>query len=111
MKEVTLTAATQLPLCDFCSAPGIYANYPARSFTAWELQKQDGSTMNVNSQSDWAACKACASLIDANEWDALVERSILWFRRNWGAALPEAELRSAITDLHRRFRENRQETH
>jgi hypothetical protein len=97
--------------CDFCSAPELYANYPAKTLTAWQLKDPDGNMLNVNSGSDWAACRACAALVDAGNWDALVERGIQWFRMRYGAATPEAELRQVIRDLHRRFRENRLHTH
>lgn len=108
--EVMLPASTLSSICDFCSGPKIHVIYPARTFNAW-LEKLDGNKMNLISESDWGACKACAFLIDANLWDALVERSLLWFRMKYGAALPEAELRTAIIELHRRFRENREQTH
>jgi hypothetical protein len=99
------------PICDFCSGKEIYADYPASDFNVWQVPKPDGSKLNINSQSDWAACKTCAELIDAESWNALLERSLETFRRKYGAILPEAEMRKSIADLHRQFRENRRPIH
>jgi hypothetical protein len=99
------------PICDFCSSREIYADYPAQDFNVWQLPKPDGTKLNINSESDWAACKTCADLIDAENWDTLLERSLKAFRKKYGAMLPEAEMRRSIADLHRQFRQNRRPTH
>jgi hypothetical protein len=110
-ETVYLSEPPEGPICDFCSDSPIYADYPARDFNVSQLPKPDGSKLNINSESDWAACKTCAGLIDANNWDALLDRSVETFRKKYGHRLPVAEARRSIAELHRKFRENRQPTH
>lgn len=52
--------------CDFCSDPHPPWDYPCESFELWGL---------VNSLDSWGACDACHLLIQADQWDALAERS------------------------------------
>jgi hypothetical protein len=53
-------------VCDFCDAPSPDWVYPCRSFAV---------TPNSGSADDWAACDACASLIDDRQYAALVRRA------------------------------------
>jgi len=110
-QEVYVTAPAQGPVCDFCSSTPIYASYPAKTFTAQQIEQPDGKKLHLNSQADWATCKACADLIDASQWDALLSRSIETFRKKFGNMVPERDLRDFISNLHRQFRENRQQMH
>lgn len=113
-QEVFITApgAEKGPICDFCSGSPIYASYPAKSFTAQQMENpESGKKVNINSQADWAACKTCADLVDTNQWDALLSRSVETFRYRYGGMIPDRELRNFISDLHRKFRENRQQVH
>jgi hypothetical protein len=108
-QEVYVTAPAEGPICDFCSGTPIYASYPAKTFTAQQVENPDGKKLNINSQADWAACKTCADLVDASQWDALLQRSVKTFRVKFGGMIPERDLRKFISDLHRQFRENRQQ--
>lgn len=56
--------------CDFCSEEHAAKVYPCETFI-WEREM-----ITHQSLGGWAACAECSRLIDANEWDALVERSI-----------------------------------
>jgi len=59
------------PVCDFCSARGPTWRYPVSSFVAYEVQGVVGESVG-----DWAACDACHALIEADQRDALVRRSL-----------------------------------
>ena len=90
-------------ICDSCSGGPIYKSYPARDFSV-----VTGREVDSVSKGDWAACKACAELIDQEKWDELADRTL--------AALPQGcpsdpavkdALYSFVKSLHSRFREHR----
>ena len=76
-------------VCDFCSAPG-----PTRIFDVPDFQMPD--VPNTTSTGGWAACDACAALVDAGHRKALLARSID------NMAFPKFS-QKAIAELHTRF--------
>lgn len=64
-------------ICDFCSDPTVVARYHAEDFVVDHL-----STPSIVQQSlgDWAACKVCEIMIDANEWHMLAIRATNLFQ-------------------------------
>ncbi len=57
--------------CDFCSAFDPTWEYPARTFIAYRVAGFTGESVG-----SWAACDPCHVLIEANDRDGLVERSL-----------------------------------
>ena len=92
--------------CDFCSCTPI-----SKSYDAAPICVQMGETVIHLFDSKWAACTACAVLIDENRWEELTDRSITtWFAealRNRVKIGPRdlAEIKEEMTRLHQRFRE------
>lgn len=85
--------------CDFCSTP---LREPVR-FGCRSFSFQFGPII-FNMNGDWAGCSMCSTLVYAERWDELLERSL-----NTCASTPEAVpvLRRYVALLHGKFRENR----
>lgn len=58
-------------LCDFCSAPN-----PPRKYPCGPVLMMVVGGVEQWSRDAWAACEICAALIDANEWESLLERTM-----------------------------------
>lgn len=85
-------------VCDFCSSTPVTYSFGALNFPA------ETSSIEVWSRGDWAACDACARLVQGEHRQALAERSVLTFLE----ASPEMkdhreDLLTAITKTHERF--------
>jgi len=78
--------------CDFCSEDNPGWTVPARTFTALP---------GHNSAGDWAACDACVKHVQADRWDALVDRVISRMHRQGIPASPDA-----LSRLYRKLRRN-----
>lgn len=66
-------------VCDFCMAPDPIWTYPAKSFhTDIAEQHKPGEvyTSSYGSVGDWGACQQCYEDIEADNWDAMVERNL-----------------------------------
>ncbi len=86
--------------CDFCSVPEVCWSYPALDFVD---QSVVTPTQIIISQSvgAWAACDECHRLIEADDREALLERSVGKFVEFYGV-LPPA-LAEDIRRLHDQF--------
>lgn len=58
-------------VCDFCPGACNADMRGAKAYDCTDFQMEGG---HVTSQGAWAACPACAALVDAEKWDELVER-------------------------------------
>lgn len=56
------------PRCDFCSGPDVTHDIRSPDF------RMPGPGPEMWSRGDWAACRACATLIEANLWEQLIAR-------------------------------------
>jgi hypothetical protein len=84
--------------CDFCYAEEPTWQIPVRSF---ELEDLPGH----GSAGDWAACDACMTLIERNDWNGLVRRVVTkWEQREGIAMLPEVQ--QSLRGLYRKIRRN-----
>lgn len=63
----------ELYRCDFCSRPGVAVSYDATDFDTGHKER-DGS--HHVSRGGWAACQACSDMVEANDRDGLVNRSM-----------------------------------
>lgn len=64
-------------ICDFCSDPTVVARYHAEDFIVEHMSKPPYVVQQ--SVGDWAACRTCETLIDANEWSNLALRATNMF--------------------------------
>ena len=60
-------------VCDFCSGPEIRWDYPATTF---EIPTPAELPVGLTSVDGWAACDACAALIDAGDRAGLAVRTV-----------------------------------
>src|SRR5947209_8585201 len=74
-------------ICDFCSSPDVFQIYMAEDFTAVELAAPDGNPVCLNSTGGWAACHKCAKLVEAEQWEELLERCFRTFKARLPAFL------------------------
>lgn len=87
------------PICDFCSSKEVTWSYNAEDFSVPEAE--------WGSRGGWAACDTCHDLIEADQREALLLRSVETFfiRHEDLPDNPENRqiLRSNLEDLHGRF--------
>jgi hypothetical protein len=64
-----------------------------------------GTLMECHSAQEWMACADCASLIDAQRWDALSSRAARLLAKHYGVSGVEiSSFRTEINQLHGAFR-------
>lgn len=74
-KHLEVTQSPAGMHCDFCNDPGPTEAYDAPDFVMGAMIKPTtGETYTHNSVGAWASCTDCATLIDAGDWDGLLER-------------------------------------
>jgi hypothetical protein len=81
-------------ICDFCASP----------LPSWVYASSRMSTGEYRTCWRWAACNACASLIDGEEWDQLHNRVEVAFVKRFGWYLPKvvkAATAVALGDFYR----------
>ncbi len=87
-------------LCDFCSNPCPQWEYPAATFTAYEVGGLMGQSVG-----SWAACWRCHDLIEAHDREGLARRAVDEL------GVKDERMRAVILvclrDLHHRFFANR----
>jgi hypothetical protein len=104
--DILLSAMPGLEVCDFCSDSPVYAAHECIDFTLLDIG-MFGST------GGFAACEKCHSIIVAEEWDALVTRSVESFlTKNIPASerdnqMLKRELTEYINKIQIGFRKNR----
>ncbi len=70
-----------LGVCDFCSAPNPRWGYKARDFetVSYLTLPPAGAGLTENSYGSagaWAACDECADLVDADDFDGILDRAM-----------------------------------
>lgn len=64
-------------ICDFCSSPNVQWVYSARDASiTGDIDLLEGERVTLSSEGDWAACEICSKLIEEEEREALLLRSI-----------------------------------
>ena len=91
----TFSMPVTSPICDFCGDGWPSWDYDCHDFVA--------RLPDLASMGGWAACDACSELIEADDWDAVLERSLI-LGRKLGR---EEETRVDATLMHKGFREHR----
>jgi hypothetical protein len=99
--KLTLSAIPGQEVCDFCSSPEIVKDYDCQDFHL----PVGGSTMTAGSLGKWASCAECARLIDAEDREGLVVRSLeCFYRNNPQTRLSQAEgIKRFLEELHGEF--------
>lgn len=88
------------PICDFCDATPVVKRFDCEDFETVS-RLPNGEVLRWVSLSYWAACHACAQLVDAGKVRALVRRSVrLHFRRLKGRV--EKNLLASDLERHQR---------
>jgi len=108
---MTNTTSLENLICDFCSSPDVYRAYMAEDFIALEVLEADRST-RFQSLGAWAACRECTALIEAENWEGLLERSWKTFSDNLASepSLEPAEVEEILEimrNAHQQFRKLR----
>jgi hypothetical protein len=97
--EITRTRGDVI--CDFCSHPEVRWFY---TITSGSMVKM-GDVAHVDSDGKWGACEVCNSHIQAREWDALADRSLVSFEKLHGpTGMPVALMQFSIAQAHGHFR-------
>ena len=84
-------------VCDFCLTERAQWNIPAKTFTT--------PVQTHTSAEDWAACDVCVSLIERNQWNALVRRVMEQSRAKY-PDWPQDEIEPQLKALYRALRKN-----
>lgn len=96
-------------MCDFCGElnPQPYKDYEAKDIEV--MQAWESSTNQSHmSEGGWVACKQCAELIDKNDREGLIKRTIPIIMKKLG--IPESrsvETEIEVRQIHRKFWESR----
>jgi hypothetical protein len=103
--------------CDFCSTPlngdKDTKSYGCRTFTpsfgGILVNADTGEALIQEMVEHWAACQTCAILVDTENWNALLERSVKAFHESdpHFNLLPDEIARAMIKQLHQDFKVNR----
>jgi hypothetical protein len=89
------------PVCDFCSDPNPTWDYPARTFETAPLPC--GIPVSLG---HWAACDVCHALIEQNDREGIIRRTVTSFYEKYPEFkelldTPEFESQTAL--LHNQF--------
>jgi hypothetical protein len=88
-------------VCDFCSDHPVVARYPCADFTVVPLRPSDMAIGPLSaSRGDWAACRACYGLIEAEDYARLTKRAMRRFNLSPAVA-------PAMRAFHEGFRTHR----
>lgn len=98
-------AEDSILVCDFCMKPHPTWDFPAAPFHAW-TEVLPEVTNDMASINEWAACDDCRLLVEADEYEALAERSYLHQMMHMPDMLniPKVIVMHSIRDLHEKFR-------
>ncbi|HEV2351784.1 MAG TPA: hypothetical protein VG028_18285 [Terriglobia bacterium] len=99
--------------CDSCSFQDVFRIYTAENITAAQLKTPDGLPVYLNSTGGWAACRGCVKLVEAAQWDELLERCFDTFKASQPpfvhlSAQEEEELKGILRGAHEEFRQMQQ---
>jgi hypothetical protein len=89
-------------ICDFCSGTPVVWDYPAKSFTVYDMPGVKGDSIG-----GWAACEPCGALIERDDRAGLVDRTLRSGLDSIGIDWHSDRVRGMIARLHERFFDNR----
>lgn len=85
--------------CDFCSSPDVKWDYPAEDFM---VKMPKDAPADWGSEGGFAACDLCHDLIEKDDRNGLLDRSVKTFVEMYGG-IAEPELRVGISKVHDGF--------
>ena len=89
-------------ICDFCNKGSFIKAYACHAFVYLK-----GTPMEHYRYEEWTACEDCARLIDAEQWNALAERTVQAFTTQHRTVTSDVPiLREHVKNLHQAFRQN-----
>lgn len=95
-------------VCDFCSAPDTTWTYRCKTFIAGFVETADRH-QDWGSKGDWAACQQCSEDIEAERWQAVLQRALDRLSAAGGVPLDfQSFAREQLRQLHAGFRRYRQ---
>lgn len=80
--------------CDFDSDLNVVWEYPCRDF----LMREEGSVDHV-SRASWLACDQCSTLIEANDYDGLVDWVLSQYYASHSAKPPTNKMRNVLGSM------------
>lgn len=92
--------------CDFCTSKRAARSFNADSFVM-DPARPPALNHPLSSEGAWHGCAACADLIDAGRWDALIDRAVSAHQSQYPAlqgVYNSAALREAITRTYQTLR-------
>lgn len=95
--------------CDFCNNRPVTAHYDAEDFVM-QVVGVTKPAVDLGSGGSWAACSQCEVLIDADDWEGLVNRAISFFfaeHSEMADTLTIHELTEQMWSLYRQLREHK----
>jgi hypothetical protein len=93
--------------CDFCGGNGVVWSYHvaplATARPVWLTPQQEVFDAYASAnETPWTACERCAGLIEAEQWDALVQACVSRLKVETGQIV-DANGTEAISGMHRQF--------
>jgi hypothetical protein len=101
---ITIHPSPDGPICDFCSSPEVTRDFNATDFLNTTVPDTIVGDLEIRSNGGWAACELCGCLIDAEQWEQLLDVSCQTFTRQYGEV---PNLREGILAIHSQFRQAR----
>ena len=91
-------------MCDFCSERPTTQIYACKNFL---IPRTKTALFQHESVGAWAACQACAELINGERWAELTERAFTNFlKQDCVARYAHFDVREQFREIHQLFREN-----
>lgn len=88
-------------ICDFCSSPDVVYRYPCYDDSI--IIEGNGVALGLGSIGDWASCEACSSLIDTDNREGLVNRSIVTYTDISDGRLTSYDITDMMQVIHAMF--------
>ena len=91
-------------MCDFCSERPTTQIYACKNFLVPLTQT---AVFQRESVGAWAACRACAELVDGERWSQLTDRALTNFIKQHGVPrYGHCDVREQFREIHQLFREH-----
>ena len=101
---ITISPFPGREMCDFCSEHPTAQIYACKNFL---VTRTKTSVFQHESVGAWAACRACAELVDGGRWAELTDRAVASFlKQHCVPRYAHFDVREQFREIHRLFRQN-----